>query len=102
MTRNCGEFLKWWEYKAILPASWEICMQVKKRQLELDMEQGTGSKFGKEYCILPPCLSKLYAEYIMQNSRLDEAQTQSRLPGEISITSDKQMIPPLWQKAKKN
>ena len=35
---NCGKFLKWWEYQTTLPASWEICMQVKKQQLELDME----------------------------------------------------------------
>ena len=41
---NCGKFWKRWEYQSILPASWEICMQVKKQQLELDMEQQTGSK----------------------------------------------------------
>ena len=41
--------LKRWEYQTTLPASWEICMQVKKQQLELDMEQWTGSKLGKEY-----------------------------------------------------
>ena len=40
---------KRWEYQTTLPASWEICMQVKKQQLELDMEQQTGSKLGKEY-----------------------------------------------------
>ena len=45
---NCGNFLKRWEYQTILPASWEICMQVKKQQLEPDMEQQTGSKLGKE------------------------------------------------------
>ena len=52
-------------------------MQVKKQQLELDMEQQTGSKLGKEYikAILSPCLFNLYAEYIMRNARLDEAQT---------------------------
>ena len=52
-------------------------MQVKKQQLELDMEQKTGSKLGKEFyqgCMLSPCLVNLYAEYIMQNARLDEAQ----------------------------
>ena len=51
-------------------------MQVKKQQLELDMEQQTGSKSGKEYikCILPPCLFNLYAEYIMRNAGLEEAQ----------------------------
>jgi len=53
-------------------------------------------------CILSACLFNLYAEYIMRNTGLDEAQLESRLPGEISITSDMQMTPPLWQKAKKN
>ena len=53
-------------------------------------------------CILSPCLFNLYAEYIMRNARLDEAQAESRLLGEISITSDMQMTPPLWQKVKKN
>ena len=53
-------------------------MQVKKQQLEPDMEQQTGSKLGKEFisqgCIFSPCLFNLYAEYIMQNARLDEPQ----------------------------
>ena len=53
-------------------------------------------------CILSPCLFNFYAEYIMRNPGLDEAQLKSRLPGEISITSDTHMTPPLWQKAKKN
>ena len=54
-------------------------------------------------CILSPCLFNLYAEYIMRNAGLEEAQAGStRLPGEISITSYKQMTPPLWQKVKKN
>ena len=44
ITRNCGKFLKRWEYQITLPASWEICMQVKKQQLEPYMEQKTGSK----------------------------------------------------------
>ena len=48
-------------------------------------------------CILSPCLFNLYAEYIMRNAKLE-----SRLPGEISRTSDMQMTPPLWQKVKKN
>ena len=78
-------------------------MQVRKQQLELDMEQQTGSKSGKgvhQGCILSHCLFNLYAEYIMRNARLDEAQVESKLPGEISITSDMQMTPPLWQKVK--
>ena len=53
-------------------------------------------------CILSPCLFNLNAEYIMRNAGLEEAQAGSRLPGEISITSDMQMTPPLWQKVKKN
>ena len=52
-------------------------------------------------CILSPCLFNLCAEYIMKNAGLDEAQLESRLLGEISITSDIQMTPPLWQKVKK-
>ena len=47
--KNCGKFWKRWEYQTLLPASWEICMQSKKPQWELDMEQQTGSKSGKEY-----------------------------------------------------
>ena len=77
ITRNCGKFFKRWEYQTTLPASWEICMQVKKQQLELDLEQQTGSKLGKEYVkeyVLSPCLFNVYAEYIMRNARLDEAQ----------------------------
>ena len=46
---NHGKFFKGQEYQTTLPASWEICMQVKKQQLALDMEQWTGSKLGKEY-----------------------------------------------------
>ena len=53
-------------------------------------------------CILSPCLFNLYAEYIMRNAGLDEAKLESRLLGEISITSDMQMTPPLWQKVKRN
>ena len=49
ITANHGKFFKKWEYHTTLPASWEICMQVKKQQLELDMEQQIGSKLGKEY-----------------------------------------------------
>ena len=48
ITTNCGKFLRRWEYQTTLPASWEIYMQVKKQQLEPDMEQWTSSKLGKE------------------------------------------------------
>ena len=53
-------------------------------------------------CILSPCLFNLYAEYIMRNAGLEETQAGSRLLGEISITSDIQRTPPLWQKVKRN
>ena len=69
-------------------------MQVRKQQLELYMEQQTGSKSGKEYikAVYCHCLFTLYAEYIIQNARLDmKHKLESRLPGEISITSDMQM-----------
>ena len=59
-------------------------MQVKKQQLELDIEQQTGFLSGKEYlkgCILSPCLFKLYAEYINRNTELDEAQAGIKNPG---------------------
>ena len=53
-------------------------------------------------CILSPCLFNLYAEYIMQNARLDEAQAGIKIAAEISVTSDMQVTPPLWQKTKRN
>ena len=62
----------------------ETCMQVKKQQLELDMEQQTGSKTGKgvsQGCILSPCLFNFYAEYIMRNAGLDEAQAGIKIAG---------------------
>ena len=66
-------------------ASWEICMQVKKQQLQLDMEQQTGSrsvwKGVWQGCILTPYLFNLCAEYIMWNARLDEAQTGIKIAG---------------------
>ena len=77
ITTNCGKFWRRWEYQTTWPASWEICVQVRKQQLELDMEQWTGSKSGKEYIkavYCHPCLFNLYAEYIMRNAGLEEAQ----------------------------
>ena len=61
----------------------EIYMQVKKQQLELDMEQQIGSKLGKEYvkAALSSCLFNLYAEYIMQHAWLDEAQARIKIAG---------------------
>ena len=54
----------------------------------------------RQDCILSPCLFNLYAEYIMRNAGLEEAQAEIKMPGEISVTSDMQMTPPLRQKAK--
>ena len=62
-------------------------------------QRGKGVRQG---CILSPCSFNLYAEYIMRNAGLEEAQAGIRLPGEISIISDMQMTPPLWQKVKRN
>ena len=53
-------------------------------------------------CILSPCLFNFYAQYIIRKAELDEAQAGIKVAREISITSDMQMTPPLWQKAKKN
>ena len=76
ITTNCGKFWKRWEYQNTWTASWEICMQVKKQQLELDMEQQTGSNSGKEYVKAVYChpAFNLYAGYIMWNVRLHETQ----------------------------
>ena len=100
ITTNCGKFFKRQEYQTTWTASWEICMQVNKQQSEPDMEQQTGSKSVKNYIKLyiVTCLFNLYAEYIMLGWR--KHKLESRLPGEISITSDMQMTPPLWQKVK--
>ena len=56
----------------------------------------------RQGCMLSPCLFNLYAEYIKRNTGLEKAKLESTLPGEISITSDMQMAPPLWQKVKKD
>ena len=174
ITTKCGKSFKKWKYQTTWPASWEICMQVKKQQLELDMEQQTDSKLGKEcikavYCHLaylcrvsewsrsvvsdsldcsltrflrpwdfpgkntevgchfllqeifltqglnpglPHCRQTLYhlchqGRSYMQSISCEMPhwmmhKLESRLLGEISITSDMQMTPPLWQKAKRN
>jgi len=63
ITTNCEKFFKRWEYQTTLPASWEICMQVKKQQLEPDMQQQTGSKLGKDYVKVVHC-HPAYLTYI--------------------------------------
>ena len=80
-------------------------MQVKKQQLELDMEQQTGSQSGKEYVKAVYC-HPAYLTYMQSTSCKTPVWTkhklESQLPGEISVTSDMQMTPPFWQRAKKN
>jgi len=97
ITTDYGKFLKIWEYQTTLPASLEICMQVKKQQLESDMEQWTGSKLGKEYIKAIYC----HPAYLtsVQNTSCEmlgwmNLKLESRLLGEISTTSDMQMTPP--------
>ena len=108
---DCGNHNKLWKilqemaYQTTWPASCKIWMQVKKQQLELDMEQQTGSKSGKEFFKAVYC-HPAYLTY-MQNISCDmpglmKIKLESRFPGEISITSDIQMTPPLRQKVKKN
>ena len=98
ITINWGKFWKRWEYQTTWPASWEICMQVKKQQLELDMEKQTGSKSGKEYVKAVYCHT-VYLTYIQSTSweRLGwmKHRLESRLLGEISMTSEMQMTPTL-------
>ena len=99
------KFLKIWKYQITWTASSEMSMQFKKQQLELDMEQQTGSKLGKEYVKAAYC-HPAYLTY-MQSKPCEmlgwmKHKLESRLPGEMSITSDMQMTPHLCQKVKKN
>ena len=105
ITTNCRKFLKRWEYQTTFPASWEICMQVKKQQLELDIEQWTGSRLGKEYVKAVYC----HPAYLTYRQSISwkmlgqmKHKLESRLLREISITSDMLMTPALWQKVKRN
>ena len=75
ITTICGKFLKRWEYQTTWPASWEIYMQVRKQQLELNMEQQIGSKQRKEYIkavYCHPAYLIYMQEYIMRNAGLEE------------------------------
>ena len=87
------------------PASWETCMQAKKQHLEPDMEQWTGSKLRKEYIKAvychPASLTYMQSTSCEMLSWMNH-KLESRLPGEISITSYMGMTPTLWQKMKRN
>ena len=83
--------------------------QTQNIESEFGIAEGHGTtdwfQIGKgvrQDCILSPCLFNLYAEYIMRNAGLEEAQARIKIVGEISMTSDMQMTPHLWQKVKKN
>ena len=98
ITTNCGKFFKRWEYQSTWPASWEICMQLRKQQLELDMERQTVSKLGKDYKA-----AYCHPAYLtcMKNTSFEilgwmKHKLESRFPGEISVTSD--MQPPNGRK----
>ena len=95
ITINCGKFFKRWEYQTTLPASWEICMQFSNHQSELDMEQQTDSKSGKDYVKAVYC-HPAYLTYIPSISckmlGWMKHKLESRMPGEITITSNTQML----------
>ena len=76
-------------------------MQVKKQQLELNVEQQTGSKSTKKYVYCHPAYLT-YAEYIVWNVKLDKAQAEIKIARGNINNLDTQMTPPLWQKVKKN
>ena len=67
ITLNCRKFWKRWGYQITWPASWEICMQIRKQQLELDMEQQTGSRLEKEYIKAVYC-NPVYLTYMQSTS----------------------------------
>ena len=84
ITINCGEFWKRWEYQTTWPPSWEICAQVRKQQLEFGHGTTDWFQIGKgvhQGCILSLCLLNFYAEYIMRNAGLDEAQAGIKTAG---------------------
>ena len=104
ITINCGKFWKRWEYHTSWPASWETCIQFRKQQLELDMEQQVPNRkrsMSRLYIVHPA-----YLTYMQSTSGKvlgwRKPKLESKLLGEISITSDMQMTPPLWQKVKRN
>ena len=105
VSQQTGKFWKRCEYQTTSPASWETCVKVKKQQLELDMEQWPGSQLEKEYIKAVYC-HPAYLTY-MQSTSWEMSgwmnhKLESRLPREISTTSDMQTIPALWQKVKRN
>ena len=104
-SQQTGKFLKRWKYQTTLAASWEICIACQETTIRTGHGTTDWFQIGKgvcQGCILSPCLFNLYAVYIMGNVGWMKHKLESRLPGEISITTDTQMAPPLWQKVRKN
>ena len=105
ITTNCGKFLQRWEYQTTWSVSWEVCTQIKKQQLEPDKEQWTGSKLKKEYVKAvyrhPAIWTYIHSTSCKIPGWINH-KLESRLLEEISITSDMQMTPPLWQKGNRN
>ena len=103
-SQQTGRFLKRWECRTTLLASCETCMQVKKQKLEPDTKQWTGSKLGKENVKAVYC-HPVYLISIQNTSckmlGCMKHKLESRFP-EVSVASDMQMTPPLWQKVKRN
>ena len=98
------KLLERWEYQTTLPVSWETCMCFKK-QPDIRTRHGTtdGFKTGKgvQGCTLSPCLFNFYAEYIIQNVRLDESQAGIKIARRNINNLNMQMTPPVWQKVKR-
>ena len=105
ITTKCGKFLKEMgipDHLTCLLRNLYAGQEATVKTRHGTMDWINNGKGVRQSCMLSPCLFNLYAEYIMRNPGLEEAQAGIRLPGEISITSDMQMTPPLWQKVKRN
>ena len=105
ITTNCGKCLK----EMRIPDHIICLLRNLYAGQEATVRTGHGTtdwfQIGKgvrQGCILSPYLFNFYAEYIMRNTGLEETQAGIKLPGEISVTSDMQMTPPLWQISKRN
>ena len=108
---NCVDDNKLWKIlqEMGIPDHLSCLLRNRYTRQEAKVRSGHGTadwfQIGKrdyQHCTLSPCLFNLYTEYITRNAGLEETHLESRLPGKISITSDMQMKPPLWQKVKRN
>ena len=102
--KKTRKFLKRWKYQSTFSIFWKACLQIKKQQLEPDIEQ-TGSKLGKEYVKAVYChLAYLYAEYIMWNAGLDEPQAGIKSAGrnikKLRLRAEKEELKSLLMRVK--